>query len=77
MQYIIMMTKDEKSELKKKLPTKWVTDLAASTGYSKVYIQKVMSGRASHMKIEKQALELALKYQKEINEVEHLKDSLL
>ena len=77
MQYVIMMTKDEKNELKKKLPTKWVTDLAVSTGFSKVYIRKVMSGRVSHVKIEKQALELALKYQKEVNEVEHLKDSIL
>ena len=72
-----MMTKEEKIELKKKLPTKWVADLIISTGFSEVYIRKVMSGRASHVMIEKKALELALKYQEEINEVEHLKNTIL
>lgn len=77
MQYIIMMTKDEKKELKKKLPTKWVTDLASSTCFSKAYVMRVMSGKATHVGIEKQALKLALKHQKEINDVERLKNTVL
>ena len=77
MQYIIMMTKDEKNELKKKLPTKWVTDLAISTGFSKAYVMRVMSGKATHVGIEKQALKLALKHRREINDVERLKNTVL
>ncbi len=71
------MTKDEKIELKKKFPLRWVAELAISTGFSKVYIRKVMSGEASNVMIEKKALELALKYQEDINEVEHLKNTIL
>ena len=77
MQYVIMMTKDEKNELKKKLPTKWVTDLAISTGFSKAYVMRVMSGKATHVGIGKQALKLGLKYQREINDVERLKNTVL
>lgn len=77
MQYIIMMTIEEKKEIKKKMPLKWVSVLSTETSFSKDYVRKVMSGRASHLLIEKKAIELALLYQKEIKEVEQLKASIL
>lgn len=72
-----MMTKDEKEKLKKMLPPRWSIIVSEETGLSESYVRRVMSGRASHVLIEKKILELAKKYKAEINEVETLKNAVL
>lgn len=72
-----MMTKNEKEKLKKLLPPLWSINVSKETGLSESYVRRVMSGRASHVLIEKKILELAKKYQDEINEVEKLKNTVL
>ena len=72
-----MMTKEEKNKLKEKLPTKWVAALIEATGFSEPYIRKVMSGERSHLTIEREALKLAQEYQKDVQKLEELKESVL
>lgn len=72
-----MMTKNEKEKLKKLLPPRWSINVSKEIGLSESYVRRVMSGRASHILIEKKILELAKKYQDEINEVEKLKNTVL
>lgn len=72
-----MLTKEEKKKLKEKLPPKWGKKIASSTGFSSAYVLKVMSGSASHVLIEKKALEIASEYQLELAQNETLKNKLL
>lgn len=71
------MTKEEKLKLKKLLPIGWSLAIAEKTGLSQSYTRNVMSGLATHVQIEKEALELAKEYQSKIEEVEQLKRSFL
>lgn len=71
------MTKEEKSKLKALLPIRWSATIAEKTDLSEAYVRRVMSGLASHVRIEKEALMLAKSYQSEISEVEKLKASIL
>lgn len=71
------MTKEEKKELKKKLPPKWSIILAERTSFSISYVLRVMSGRASLVKIEEAALQLAQEYKERLQTVEELKSKIL
>ncbi|MDR3141245.1 MAG: hypothetical protein LBU37_05925 [Tannerellaceae bacterium] len=71
------MTKEEKIQLKKKLPPKWSVTIAESTGWSQAYVRRVMYGMASHIGIEKAALLLAQQHQKELMANELLKKQVL
>lgn len=71
------MTKEEKAKLKELLPVRWSLIIAERTGLSQSYARNVLSGLATHVLIEKEALELAKEYQSKIKEVEQLKKSVL
>lgn len=72
-----MMTRNEKLELKKKLPSKWSSTLAERTSFSRSYVLRVMKGELNCFDIEKEALKLAEEYQKEQNICEEIKKSIL
>lgn len=72
-----MMTKEDKLKLKAMFPTGWAGTIVKRTGLSESYVRRVMSGLATHVLIEKEALMIVNEYQKEINEVEKLKSSVL
>jgi hypothetical protein len=76
-QYTFMMTREEKKELKKKLPPKWSDSLSKKTGFSKIYIQQVMCGMTEHIRIEEAALELATEHQRRLRRIDKLKQTLL
>jgi hypothetical protein len=71
------MTKEEKVQLKKKLPAKWSAKIAESTGWSKSYVRRVMCGMASHVEIEREALILAQRYKEELEANDQLKTTIL
>jgi hypothetical protein len=71
------MTKEEKVQLKKKLPAKWSVTIAESAGWSPSYVRRVMCGMASHVGIEREALLLAKQYKEELEANDQLKENLL
>jgi hypothetical protein len=73
------MTREEKKQIKQKLPWGWIKIISQKTGFSESYIQKIMNENrklTNHL-IEKKILELAIEHQKKIKDINNLKKSLL
>jgi hypothetical protein len=77
MQYLNIMTREEKILLKKNLPKKWANELSKRTGFSKDYVHKVMCGDRFQIDIEESALTLAKEYTERLSLISELKDKLL
>lgn len=71
-----MMTKEEKSLIKGKLPSKWVIKIKEKTKFSDATIRKTMNGSISNIAVERAALELAEEYSKELDALKEKKDRL-
>ena len=71
------MTKEEKKDLKKKLPFGWAKIIAKETNFSPAYARRVMDGLADKYEIELAVLNLAKDHESKLKKLEQLKNNVL